>query len=169
MTKEIQLTQGQTALVDDDDFDTLNQFKWIAQRSRSTFYANQCLKVNGKWTAISMHRAILSPLPDEETDHINGNGLDNRRSNLRLANRAQNSFNRKLNKNNKSGFKGVRRSPSGRWRAEVRFKGKTLHLGHFNTVERAAQAYDSIAIELFGEFARLNFQEDHVNSIRGIK
>jgi len=105
-----------------------------------------------------MHRVILDAPPAVEVDHINRNGLDNRRANLRLATRAENTRNAKLSRRNTSGFRGVSFDHfSGRWLAIVKSDGKTYRLGAFATPEEAAFAYDFAAAALHGEFASTNF------------
>lgn len=156
--KRIKLTQGLFALVSPEDFDELNQYKWYASKSRGRFYALRKLKrVPGKRPSEFMHRRILNPAPGEHCDHINGDGLDNRRSNLRIANRSQNQMNRGMQKNNTSGFKGVT-SSGNRWCAYIRCGGVSRNLGMFDSPEEAARAYDRRALELHGEFAKLNFE-----------
>lgn len=111
-----------------------------------------------------MHRLILGLVPGDGlvVDHRNGNGLDNRRCNIRTATRSNNQHNQRLGRaNNTSGYKGVtrRRGPCRRkpWRACIRHERRTVFIGHFATPEAAAAAYDRKAAELFGEFASLNF------------
>ena len=105
-----------------------------------------------------MHRVILNAPPAVEVDHINRNGLDNRRTNLRLATRAENTRNAKLSRRNTSGFRGVSFDRfSGRWLATVRSDRRTYRLGAFATAEEAAIAYDFAAAALHGEFASTNF------------
>jgi len=102
----------------------------------------------------------MSAPADMQVDHINGNPLDNRRENLRICTRAQNTCNRKAVVNSKSGYKGVTKKNSSRkWIPEIRKDGKKLYLGSYNTPEEAAKAYDKAAKEIFGEFAKLNFPD----------
>lgn len=161
----IRLPGGHVALIDDLD-SWLLFFSWHARRryNGDGFYAARGLKSPTGDGASYLHREVmgLGSLRDSagvEVDHINGNGLDCRRSNLRLASRTENMRNMKLPKHNTSGFKGVSWLPSGRWRAAIRSNRKTMHLGVFENIEEAAHAYDSAARELFGEFARLNFPD----------
>jgi hypothetical protein len=149
----IPLTQGQNAIVDVDDFDWLSQWNWYAcwDVMGQCFYAR---RATGRGTHISMHRAILKCV--EWVDHKNGDGLDNRRNNLRKSTHTENSRNRRMHHNNKSGFKGVYMC-NGKWRAGIDVNGKCRHLGYFPSAEDAARAYDVAAAEFHGGFARLNF------------
>jgi len=105
-----------------------------------------------------MHRLILNPPAGITIDHINGNGLDNRRENLRLAGRGQNQCNRGKQSNNTSGFKGVTWHKNlNKWEAGISISGKRYHVGFYKTPEAAARAYDDAAKKYHGEFARLNF------------
>lgn len=152
--KEIPLTQGEVAVVDDDDFQWLSQFKWHVERQGRMSYASRCPKY-GK-SPIYMHREILGAIPDDlVTDHKDCNGLNNRRSNLRLATRAQNVRNKRKLSNNTSGFKGVSwRGRDKRWRATIMVNYKHIELGLFKTKEDAAKAYRDAASRLHLEFAR---------------
>lgn len=148
---EIPLTRGCFAIVDAADYAHLKDRAWFATNSG---YAARMIR--GKTTF--MHRLIACPGEGQEVDHINGNKLDNRRSNLRCCSHLENCFNRKNNKNNSSGYRGVyrdKRRPS--WRSYVRVGRKQCDLGSFKTAEDAARAYDASAKKLYGEFARLNF------------
>lgn len=121
-------------------------------------------KTAGTRKHISLHRTLMNPPDDMVVDHINGNGLDNRRVNLRICTRAQNNHNKKKMGSNTSGFVGVYKyAPhgtwDGRWYALVTVAGRTKHLGTFKIAEDAARAYDAAAKELIGEYARLNFPE----------
>lgn len=152
--KQIPLTQGMYALVNDADYDALKVFKWRAQAGRNTYYAVR--EERGKTTG--MHRQILEAAPGIEVDHIDRNGLNNTRENLRLATRLQNSVNRKQGRNNTSGFRGVYwNKASGKWMSRIGIKGRTVSLGVYTDLIEAARAYDAKALELFGEFAVLNF------------
>jgi len=104
-----------------------------------------------------MHELIMNPGMGQEIDHKNGNGLDNRRDNLRICTHANNMCNRRIGKNNKSGYKGVYFTKSGNaWRSKLRFKGRNINLGNFKKPIDAAIAYDNAAMKYFGEFARTN-------------
>ena len=152
----ILLTQGRFAIVDAEDYDWLSQYKWCAAKDRGTFYAH---RGNGG-TTVSMHRTIMRAPKGMMCDHKNHNGLDNRKSNLRLCTSAQNQYNKRPQRNGSSRYKGViLRSDYRRWRARIGFNRKRIHLGDFADGIQAALAYDDKAVELFGEFAWLNFPE----------
>lgn len=153
--KEIQLTKGFTALVDDEDFELLSKHKWgVLITGRNKIYARRGITVRGKKIAILMHRIILNVPIDFQVDHINGNSLDNRKENLRICTSQQNSMNRK---NTKSLAKGVRfRKDHKKFQARIVLNGKEKHLGYFNSCDEAAKAYNKAALEYFGSFAKLN-------------
>lgn len=163
--KEIKLTHGKVTLVSIEDYECLSQWKWhLAGRNYEYVYRSTHIgsAKNGtrKQIHISMHRQIMNAPKDLQVDHINGNKLDNRRSNLRLCNNSQNHQNIGLTKKNTSGFKGVRLDKrkwrNKRWLAEIKTKEKSLFLGYFETKEEAATAYNQAAKKHHGEFARLN-------------
>ena len=108
-----------------------------------------------------MHSAILESHKGSDIDHIDGNGLNNQENNLRYSTHSQNMSNRGLDKNNKSGFKGVSwYQPSQKWQVKIAVQGKQKHLGYYSDIEEAARAYDAAAKELHGEFAWLNFPDE---------
>lgn len=161
--KEIKLTKGYVALVDDEDFEELSKRKWQANVAARTVYAitNNWDKKLKRTFGISMHRMIMGNPVGMQVDHINHNGLDNRKANLRVCSTSQNKMNTHKTKQNKYGFKGValigghnRTKP---YRAQLRFGPKHYSLGAYSTPEEAARAYDKKAMELFGEYACLNF------------
>ncbi len=151
----IPLTRGMFALVDIENYPELSRHKWHAKDSGRS-YAARTVR-NGSRKNILMHREILNPLPGFLADHINGNTLDNRRSNLRIVNYKQNACNRRKHKECMSVFKGVWRSATGRWTAEIKDDGVRKYLGTFESEVKAAVAYDRTARELFGDYACLNF------------
>jgi len=160
--KQIKLTQGQYALVDDADYEELSKYKWCALYSKdmSSFYAGrESRKKEGEICTIRMHRQILGlKLRDKrQIDHINHNILDNRRFNIRICTPRQNSMNRKPDQNTSSKYKGVSWEDSrNKWQAHITIKGKKKHLGYFQTEELAALAYNEAAKKYFKEFAYLN-------------
>lgn len=157
--KEIQISKGYVALVDDADFERVNAVKWYASEKEQTVYARRSARARQK--AVLMHRYILNLNDDIHVDHRDGNGLNNQRLNLRTATRAQNMSNRGAQRDNKSGFKGVLKTRSGRWQAAIRCRRAYYYIGLFDDPVQAAKAYDGKALELHGEFAYLNFPEDH--------
>jgi hypothetical protein len=156
--KEIQLTQGKVALVDDEDYEYLMQWKWFANKKGSTFYAVRSLHSNNVRKTIFMHRLITNNINTKmQTDHLNGNGLDNRKINLRICTTSQNSMNRGLQINNTTGFKGVNYDKfSNKFRAQIRVNNIYKNLGYYIDPKDAARAYNAAAIKLHGEFAKLN-------------
>ena len=154
--KEIKLTLGKVAVVDDDLFDYLNKWKWTAKKHRNTFYARRNIKLEGgKQKDIKMHRLIMGVTdPSKIIDHRDNNGLNNQRSNLRLCTLSQNQHNRQSNIG-ASKFKGVWKSKN-RWRAEIVSDGTKKRLGSYIKEEEAAKAYNEAALKYHGEFARLN-------------
>jgi hypothetical protein len=153
--KEIPLSRGMTALISDEDYDRVAQFKWCVMKVQgTTAYAGRYFK----GTYMALHRFIMSPPDDMQIDHINRNGLDNRRENLRICTASQNQANRAC-KSKASGYHGV--TPDrGKWKAHIEFKGQHFNLGRYVTAEGAARARDAKAAELFGEFATLNFPNE---------
>lgn len=156
--KEIKLTQGKIALVDDEDFEYLNQFKWYALKNRNTYYAQRMKTINGKERAIKMHRIIMNTPKGIETDHRDHNGLNNQKYNLRNITFGQNRMNRLKNKNGSSQYKGVTYN-NGYLIAQIKADGILHRLGSFDNEKDAAIAYNEAAIKYHGEFASLNVIE----------
>lgn len=157
----VPLTQGFFATIDAADAQLVSELRWFAKvctRADGTLRVYAIAKVvrpDGKWTTLRMHRLIAGTPKGLETDHINGDGLDNRRANLRHATTSQNQQNRGAQANNTSGFKGVSWSKADRkWRARINGGGKQSHLGMFDSAEAAYAAYCEAASSMHGEFAR---------------
>lgn len=170
--KEILLTQGKVALVNDDDFVLLGQFKWYAHRQGcGLWYAER--KTPGEdgsfQRSVLMHRVILDAPLGVDVDHKNGNGLDNQRSNLRSATRQQNSQNRSVLRHSRSGYKGLGfHAKTGKWQAQIGVGGRVIYIGLFDRPEDAARAYDAEARRRFGDYARLNFPVSDAETAAGI-
>lgn len=154
--KEIPLSRGQVAIVDDADYEWLMQWSWFCT---SAGYAGRWDCSNSEHALVLMHREIVRARKDEQIDHVNRTPLDNRRKNLRFATMRQNLINRALPR--KGEFRGVHRSgKGGRWRARIDSNGKRINLGTYDTAAEAARAYDTAACVYHGEFAVLNFPEE---------
>ena len=152
--KKIKLTQGKYVLVDDEDFDWLNQWKWLAFDNNGHFYAAR----RPKSGIVFMHRLILESGKGNIVDHANQDTLDNRRSNIRLCTRAENQANRGSSKGSASIYKGVTWDKRGKkWCAAIKVDGKSIALGRFEDEVEAAKAYDKKHIEVHAEFACPNF------------
>lgn len=160
--KSIPLTQGRYALVDDVDFEELNQYRWHFVKTKTGGgYASrwicQYTPGNRKKIGVRMHNEVLPPPDGKRVDHANRNGLDNQRHNLRLADHSQQMANRRTWKRKR--FKGVysvTNKRSVKWVAQIRVRGALLILGRHQTEEDAAIAYNAAAVKHFGEFAVLN-------------
>lgn len=162
--KKIKLSKGQFALVDDEDFNYLNQFRWHAVlKPNGVYYACRGIwnRESKNGTTISMHRTIMDILNDKNitVDHIDHDGLNNQKSNLRLCTTKENSRHRRKSKRNTSGYIGVcshRANGYHYWRARIELNGKKICLGFYKNKEEAALAYNEGAKKYFGEFAYLN-------------
>ena len=152
--KEIKLSQGQVALVDDHDFEWLNQWRWYAYRGVYSYYAIRDVYINKKYVHIRMHRLILGASGKILIDHKDRNGLNNQRDNLRLCNNSQNCVN-KCKKKGSNTYKGVSTYHK-KWRAYISFNKKWHHLGYFTSEIEAAKAYNEAAKIYHKEFANLN-------------
>lgn len=151
--REIKITQGYTAIVDDEDYEKVNSLKWCILKGKQNTYARRT--VNGK--TLLMHHFLYGKNPKGfEYDHVNGSGLDNRRCNVRLCTQNENHYNERTRKvNKKANYKGVDIF-KGKFRARATFNHNTIHLGYYDNEIDAAKAYNKFASEHFGEFARLN-------------
>ena len=163
--KLIPLTQDKFAIVDPEDYEQLREYKWYAKKGGNTYYAARGVRIfkDGEFIGVRqilMHRVITNAPAGLMVDHINHNGLDNRRSNLRLCTRAQNAQNSRSRQGSSSKYKGVfLEKTSNRYLAHIRHNGKRTKIGRFKNEVDAAKAYDKKAREFFGEFAYLNFPE----------
>ncbi len=157
----IPLTQGKFALIDADMFEQLSAFAWQYSKASDVrpAYATTRIYTDGRRSnrAVSMHRMVMGE-PEGEVDHLNMNGLDNRRANLRVATKSQQRANQFKQANTQSKYKGVCRKRKF-WQASIKTARVKHNLGVHRTEEAAARAYDVKARELWGEFARLNFPE----------
>jgi len=156
--KKIKLTQGKFTLVDDEDYDDLSKHNWYVQKSRNTFYAARRVKnSNGNPRLALMHREIMGSPFGKKIDHIDEDGLNNQKQNLRICTNSQNQMNRGKTKVNTSGYKGVFwHELAKKWRAQISINNERIYLGLFDDVSEAAKAYNEAAVKFHGEFARLN-------------
>lgn len=154
----VPLTQGKHAIIDCADAEKILPFRWHFAKGYAKRY-RLAHEMPGS-QKIRMHREILVTEPGREVDHINRDGLDNRRCNLREASRSQNITNRALLSRNTSGFRGVSWfKPHGLWRARIKVNGSEKDLGYFKDINDAARAYDDAARKYHGDFANLNFPD----------
>lgn len=153
---EVPLSKGYVAVIDAADAERVCAYKWHAHFNGRNVYAVRDVRRNGKRTTVKLHKFLTGY---ERTDHRNGNGLDNRRSNLRAVTTGENIQNSRRRSDNTAGFKGVAWHKGHRkWRAYIGAGGQSpQHLGYFATAEEAAHAYDDAARELHGEYATVNF------------
>ena len=141
-----------SVLIDADSVDRLSSYQWsIGTHGYATHGAGS--------DQVLMHRLISGAYETDFVDHINRDKLDNRKCNLRICTMRQNSMNRTKQINNHSGYKGVCQTVTGKWQAQIQYKGKAIYLGLFDDPETAAKAYDTAARDIFGEYAFLNFPD----------
>ena len=152
LVREIKLTQNKIALVDSVNYAHIISYgSWVAKRGRSNWYAiHQAGRIQ-----VFMHHLVLTKPFDKLIDHIDGNGLNNLLSNLRLVTNQENIHNQKVSKVNSSGYKGVIALDT-RWLARITVNMQRIRLGIFSSREEAALAYNDAAIKYFGKFAKLN-------------
>lgn len=156
--REIKLTQGKVAIVDDEDYEWLNQWKWYADKYKDTFYVKRrCYLSGGSGKSLYMHRVIMNPTGKQKVDHKLGNGLDNRKKNLRICTHRQNICNTRKKDNSSSKYLGVFLDKKrNEWLAAIGVNYKVLYLGRYKKESDAAKAYNEAAKKYHGEFARLN-------------
>lgn len=154
----IPLTKGHFAIIDAEDYNFVMQWKWQSAQARpdANIYAKRTHRAIGGRKTIAMHRLIMNCPDDMQVDHIDGNGLNNSKSNLRICTRLQNNLNRKINKSNATGFKGIYKHGIS-YCGEIGYQGKQYQLGAYNNPELAAKVYDIHALKFNGEFANTNF------------
>ncbi len=155
--KEIKVgINGYIALVDDEDFEYLNQFRWSVKETKYTWYAN---RKKGRRT-VYMHRIIMNTPMGMEVDHVNGLGYDNRKENMRNCTHGQNMQNQMIKDSNYKGVSYIRNGvKSKKYQAHI-MKDGARYCEYFPTAKEAAAAYNRFAIAVFGEFARLNIIEE---------
>ncbi len=158
--KKISLTQGKFALVDDSDYENIAKFRWQAIKQGYNYYAARTSKtINGKRNTIRMHMVIMKTQKGMETDHIDGDGLNNQKKNLRVGSKSDNQHNRTKYRTNTSGFKGVtldKYKSKVSFRAQIVVSGKKIYLGLFKTAEDAYKAYCVACVKHHGNFHNLN-------------
>lgn len=157
--REIPLKHGKVALVDDEDYSLLSCWTWMAYKGYNTWYAKRETPRPERKT-IAMHVHIMKPPKGMRVDHIDGNGLNNQRHNLRVCTNAQNIQNSRKSKANVTGYRGVCWNKEvKKYHAQLTFNYERIHIGYFSDPAEAAHAYDKVAKERFGEFAVLNFPD----------
>jgi hypothetical protein len=157
--KEVPLTKGQVMFVDDADYALATTRRWCAvwDEHSQSYRAKGNIKTSGGYKQVTFHRWLLNAPPESQVDHRDGNPLNNQRENLRLATHGQNQQNKKRQRNNLSGFKGVCYVTAKRkYKAYISKDGKRYNLGYFGTAQEAADAYAEMAKELHQEFACLD-------------
>jgi hypothetical protein len=155
----LELNKGQTCQIDKEDLWKIARYTWFARLIAGRPYVMTSAYENGRHKRIMLHRLIMDAQKGVVVDHINGDGLDNRKSNLRICSHRQNILNQKKSKLGSSQFKGVRRYVRfNKWGAQITVHGKQIHLGVFETEDEAARAYDEASLKYFGDFSRLNFK-----------
>lgn len=156
---QVPLTRGYVALIDAADADEVLAHRWSAHQSNANVYARRQVRVEGRMAYIWLHRFLMQAPGNMQVDHINLDSLDCRRANMRLATQAQNSQNQRKRKTSAAPYKGVTFA-DGRYCVRIQYDGTRKYLGRFGNAEDAARAYDAVAREQFGEFARLNFPDE---------
>jgi hypothetical protein len=152
----VTLSQGKETVIDARDVALVDGFNWFAHKNKHSFYAVRNDYTGPKPRLVSIHRTIMGEPDGFFVDHVDGDGLNNCRDNLRLATLAENNRNARKPVTNSSGFKGVSwRKVEKKWQSAIHFEGRKVHLGLFNDLEEAHAAYVAASIKLHGEFGRL--------------
>lgn len=155
MKYRIKLNHGYYAILDKKDYIKLKKYTWFIRNNKNTIYVERWGKK--EQPHIHMHREIMNPKYNEQVDHINGNGLDNRRCNLRICSQSQNQANSKIRKDNTSGYKGITfHKATNKWQAQIQINKERKHLGVFSDIKEAKKTYDEALIKYFGIFAKTN-------------
>ena len=143
-------------IIDDEDYDKIKDYTWFVRKNRKTFYCRTSIRNGKNIKQYSLSRFIMSAKKGQMVDHINCNGLDNRKCNLRFCTYSENNRNRRKPKNNKSGFKGVNWDKhSKKWRAHINVHKKFYNLGYFLTPEEGHRAYCEAVKKYHGEYGRI--------------
>jgi hypothetical protein len=154
---EIKTINGYLALIDDEDFEGLNEYEWTGVQIHRSWYARRYEQVDGKQRPIFMHREIMKAGKGTCVDHRNKDGMDNQKENLRFGTVAQSQYGRRLNKNSSTGYKGVFwNTRKSKYYAQIYKSGRRTSLGAYHNPIDAAKAYNQAALLYFGEYARLN-------------
>ena len=147
--KTIPLTQNKFAKVDDSDYAELSKNKWYARKDLNTFYAQRKEKINGKWVFVHMHRVVAGTPDGMKTDHIDGDGLNNQRSNLRVCTHQENMMNMRTRKDNTSGTKNIYwHKRDNKWEVKMNYKEKTYTKGFFKVLDEALEALKQLRKDL---------------------
>lgn len=147
MSKRVPLTRGLFAIIDDEDYDEISQYQWYASQTYNRYYASRDFKIKGVRFHEKMHRIIMGSPKGLEIDHINGDGLDNRKENLRIVTHRQNHWNRHTPKTSR--FPGVSYVPKdNRWRVKIQINGVNKHIGCYSSEEEAALVYKKVCSQL---------------------
>lgn len=154
--KKINMTRGKSCVVDDDDYEKVSAYRWHSVRNKNgNWYGKRTTWPERKH--MPMQNFIMGVAVGVQVDHINGNSLDNRKVNLRICTHQQNRCNGHKKPRSNTGFKGVYLRRGNRYMSQIKAFGNSIYIGMFDNPVDAAHAYDSKAIEIFGEFASLNF------------
>lgn len=159
--KEIPLTRGYVVLVDDEDYEVVSKWNWYVNLSKNgrICYANRQYRYQGKQVMVAMHRQIMNAPKGRHVDHVDGDGLNNQKINLRFCSHRQNCSNQRKPEGRK-GYKGVYKKGR-KWTVGLTHKGAFHYLGLYTCRQAAAREYDKLAKLLFGKFANLNFPENN--------